>query len=1314
MKILKLRLTNLNSLKGTFEIDFTDRALAAGGIFAITGPTGSGKTTILDAISLALFGETPRLGRGADTEELMTRGTGGSEAVVEFSTRIDGRALVFRATWERRRARGRPDGRLQNATMKLDQVSPRQPGDAWDADGPQQVRTAVEQVTGLDFKRFTRTCLLAQGQFAAFLEAGNDERGKILEQITGTGIYTELSKAAFQRDKQERERLDLLRQRLQGVTLLSDAEFRILRDRTAALTTERQALEKERLAIALQIAWVERFEALVQSRQALETARQTLADERAAAAADLARLAEARRAEPLRPRFAQQEAARQAAAAKEAELADTRRRLPEARDDQARAEAAHLTAQTDLETFTTEAKGKRDLIGTVRLLDQQRADLAEQLAKALQQKTALAGQVAALEREIAATAAAIATLEAQQAELARRLAASQADSFLGSDLKALREQTTARTALHRRQGELERDLAKKAKELERETKKVARLEAEVAAAEATVAARQTTLEEAAAALAREFPRATAASLKNAVEDAQKQQTYALALWECGKEIRDLHQAEAAHAAALKEREAERQAAQQLVETLEKQREQAEQTVSELTAQQARAALEASLEEHRRALREGEPCPLCGATVHPYAAGRNHDPSNADRLATEVEAARLALKKLDADLKKARKTEQNLLATGGADDATSAAQAKALASLEKKWMKTIAHLDPALLAETRGARAPASDGQRTDLSRARATGNTRLHGETSPPHLLPGSPVPGAPDHDHLDGRIDLFPPSESRQEPLSIGVSLDGAGSALDAALTPEDQDALDVLVATAGHQLAAAQEAFDRHTAAFDTHHQATAALNEARLLAQELATRLAAARGARDTAATHQQALQQNLSEARTQVADLEARLLKTLTTYGITALDDDTLPALEARWSAYQANLTRQAALAQDEQKAKQTLATAQTRQEGLTTQLATVAGTLDELAHRLEELHTERRKLFGDRDPVAEEKRLDADLAALQQRVQTATTAVQEARLKVEALTAAEAQQAKDLSALQAAAAAAAKAVADALTEAGYPDEATARAALLPPPEMHRLADLEQRLEERATHLQGQLAQVAQQIAQQEAARPTARALPDLRAEEAALAERLAAKAAELQASATALTTQENLRRQHAELQREIAAAELARRPWAKLNELIGSSDGKEFQTFAQGLTFGSLVYLANQQLQRLNDRYLLANVGLELRVIDRYISETRASVKNLSGGEKFLASLALALGLAQMVGQNHQMDTLFIDEGFGALDPKALETAMQALCSLQEQDKLVGLISHVEAIRDRLPARIEIQRLGGGFSSLTGPGCRRLA
>jgi len=185
-----------------------------------------------------------------------------------------------------------------------------------------------------------------------------------------------------------------------------------------------------------------------------------------------------------------------------------------------------------------------------------------------------------------------------------------------------------------------------------------------------------------------------------------------------------------------------------------------------------------------------------------------------------------------------------------------------------------------------------------------------------------------------------------------------------------------------------------------------------------------------------------------------------------------------------------------------------------------------------------------------------------------------------------------------------------------------------------------------------------------------------------------------------------------REQHRDIAARIREIRHEGERWAKLNELIGSANGDKFQKFAQGLTFSNLVYQANRQLEKLSDRYLLANDELELRVIDTYIGGAKATAKNLSGGEKFLASLALALGLAHMVGRKYRMDTLFIDEGFGALDPETLETALSVLCALHQQGRLIGVISHVESLQERLPARLEVTRLGGGHSTITGPGCTR--
>ncbi|HNV71592.1 MAG TPA: AAA family ATPase, partial [Candidatus Ozemobacteraceae bacterium] len=213
MKINTLVFENLNSLKGRFQIDFNDPQLAGSGIFAISGPTGSGKTTILDAITLALFASTARLKRAINqsSNELMTRGTAHCRAEVEFEATVpDGRRLTFRSYWEQRRARNRPDGNLQPARMGLMQVSDKCPGDTFDCQQLTKVPGVVEQITGLDFNRFTRTCLLAQGQFAAFLEADDRDRAEILEQITGTEVYARISQAVFDRDKLEREKITLL------------------------------------------------------------------------------------------------------------------------------------------------------------------------------------------------------------------------------------------------------------------------------------------------------------------------------------------------------------------------------------------------------------------------------------------------------------------------------------------------------------------------------------------------------------------------------------------------------------------------------------------------------------------------------------------------------------------------------------------------------------------------------------------------------------------------------------------------------------------------------------------------------------------------------------------------------------------------------------------------------------------------------------------------------------------------------------------------------------------------------------------------
>ncbi|MCP4673316.1 MAG: hypothetical protein GY857_18660, partial [Desulfobacula sp.] len=100
-----------------------------------------------------------------------------------------------------------------------------------------------------------------------------------------------------------------------------------------------------------------------------------------------------------------------------------------------------------------------------------------------------------------------------------------------------------------------------------------------------------------------------------------------------------------------------------------------------------------------------------------------------------------------------------------------------------------------------------------------------------------------------------------------------------------------------------------------------------------------------------------------------------------------------------------------------------------------------------------------------------------------------------------------------------------------------------------------------------------------------------------------------------------------------------------------------------------------------------------------------------STKNLSGGESFIVSLALALGLSNMASRNVRVDSLFLDEGFGTLDEQALETALEALAGLHQKGKLIGVISHVATLKLRIATQINIMPLSGGKSSISGPGCK---
>jgi exonuclease SbcC len=195
----------------------------------------------------------------------------------------------------------------------------------------------------------------------------------------------------------------------------------------------------------------------------------------------------------------------------------------------------------------------------------------------------------------------------------------------------------------------------------------------------------------------------------------------------------------------------------------------------------------------------------------------------------------------------------------------------------------------------------------------------------------------------------------------------------------------------------------------------------------------------------------------------------------------------------------------------------------------------------------------------------------------------------------------------------------------------------------------------------------------------------------------------------------LREQERKHIQWGALNERLAAARSECAGWEDLNALIGSSDGKKFRNLAQNMTFDVVLAYANAQLRGMTDRYVLrrdVRANLELAVSDLYQGGQLRSVKNLSGGESFLVSLALALGLSSMASQNVRLESLFLDEGFGNLDEETLETALRALSKINQTGRLIGVISHVAALKDQIGTQIQVIPEKNGRSRLEGPGVVR--
>ncbi|MEG1572494.1 MAG: AAA family ATPase [Bacteroidales bacterium] len=264
MKIVAIRGKNLASLEGEFEIDFTKEPLKSAGIFAITGSTGAGKSTILDALCLALFDQTPRTNVGEnvfiqdvqdktinqkDSRTILRRGTSQGYAEVDFYA-LSGNK--YRAKWSVRRANAKIDGSMQNAEIRLLNVDT-----GLEVPGRKtEILSKIVELIGLNFDQFTRAVLLAQGDFATFLKAKTNEKAELLEKLTGTNMYSRISISIYEKTKKAEQDLNHLKERVQDIELLSPEEWSQLEVEKQNLLLELAHLKEAHQRESAKIKWL--------------------------------------------------------------------------------------------------------------------------------------------------------------------------------------------------------------------------------------------------------------------------------------------------------------------------------------------------------------------------------------------------------------------------------------------------------------------------------------------------------------------------------------------------------------------------------------------------------------------------------------------------------------------------------------------------------------------------------------------------------------------------------------------------------------------------------------------------------------------------------------------------------------------------------------------------------------------------------------------------------------------------------------------------------------------------------------------------
>ena len=404
-------------------------------------------------------------------------------------------------------------------------------------------------------------------------------------------------------------------------------------------------------------------------------------------------------------------------------------------------------------------------------------------------------------------------------------------------------------------------------------------------------------------------------------------------------------------------------------------------------------------------------------------------------------------------------------------------------------------------------------------------------------------------------------------------------------------------------------------------------------------------------------------------------------------------------------------------------EQTLQENEKQQASLQTQLAVIQnnltyknGQLQTEKNTYSSIKRKREKDFAQKNPQTEEEKLLKSINELEEKKEKIlqekdkqNQEVTQSKEQIKHLQAFLAEKSKNVSMLK-------EEFLQKLQEQEFSDVEDFLKAQLSKEELQHLQHIFKELEQNIKLTQSKLAESEKELQTLKNKNLTAGSKQELEEQEKNIREKQEASLVELGEIQGKLKQNQEIANTYNEKLQELKKQEHIQAKWDALNSLVGSADGKKFRQIAQAITFEQVLHYANMKLQLLQKRYLLIqdkNNLLNLNVLDNYQGGEIRAVQNLSGGESFIVSLSLALGLAQMASKNVRVDSLFLDEGFGTLDEENLDTALSTLASIQQEGKLIGIISHIPLLKERINTQINVIPEQGGRSILQGAGCKKL-